>query len=59
MSERSKRLGAKEALFREVNERVLRSWRHELLEIERIVEEHPNYLVVEKQDPAAEEVALD
>jgi hypothetical protein len=32
---------------------------HELLEIERIVEKHPNYLVVEKQDPAAEEVALE
>lgn len=108
VSERSKRLGANEALFREVNERVadvvenfveieatispvnfncecghgdctdqiemtLIEYEavradptrfavrrgHEVREIERIVEEHPNYLIVEKQDPEAEEVALE
>jgi hypothetical protein len=100
---REERLGANEALFREVNERVaevaeqfvagvtrvdfncecgnrgcaeqiamtlgdyeaLRTVAthfvvvpgHEVPDIERVVERHPRYLVVEKQDPAAEEVA--
>jgi hypothetical protein len=107
MSEQSKRLGANEALFREVNERVAEVVEHfveieatispvefhcecstgecteqiamtlveyeavradptrfavkpghELPEIEVVVEENPTYLVVEKQDPDAEEVAL-
>lgn len=30
---------------------------HETLDIEQVVERHPNYLVVEKQDSDAEEVA--
>jgi acetone carboxylase gamma subunit len=30
---------------------------HEMPEIERVVARHPNYLVVEKHDPDAEEVA--
>jgi hypothetical protein len=30
---------------------------HEVPNIERVVERHPNYFVVEKQDPDAEEVA--
>jgi hypothetical protein len=100
---REERLGANEALFREVNERVaevaeqftagegpvdfscecgnrgcaeqigmtLAEYEavraeathfavvpgHEVLDIERVVERHPNYLVVEKQDPDVEEVA--
>jgi hypothetical protein len=103
---REERLGANEALFREVNERVAEVAEqfiageipdsrvdfncecgntdcteqiamtvveyeavraepthfavtpgHAVLEIERVVERHPNYLVVEKQDPDAEEVA--
>ena len=105
MGAREERLGANEALFREVNERVadvaeqflagetpatvnfscecgdlacteqvamtvdeyeaVRAKAtqfavvpgHEVLDIERVVERHPNYLVVEKQDPDAEEVA--
>ena len=32
---------------------------HEVPELERIAEEHPTYLVVQKQDPEAEEVALE
>lgn len=108
MSERGKRLGANEALFREVNERVaevvegfverepaigpvdfmcecgnrdctepitgmtLAEYQavradptrflvkpgHERREIERVVEEHPSYLVVAKRDPDAEAVAV-
>jgi maleate cis-trans isomerase len=102
---REERLGANEALFREVNERVAEVAEkfiadessdrvdfscecgsaactqqiamtmveyetvraeptrfavipgHEMPEIERVVARHPNYLVVEKQDPDAEEVA--
>jgi hypothetical protein len=100
---REERLGANEALFREVNERVaevaeqfmaggtrvdfscecgnrgcaeqiamtlgeyeaLRADAthfvvvpgHEVPDIERVVERHAHYLVVEKQDPDAEEVA--
>src|SRR5205823_1087015 len=100
---REERLGANEALFREVNERVAEVAEefiagegpvefscecgdgtcaekitmtvdeyeavrakatqfavvpgHEVPDIERVVERHPNYLVVEKQDPDAEEVA--
>ena len=106
MGERTTRLGANEALFREVNERVAEVVEHfveieatispvefncecgngdcteqiamtlveyqavradptrfavkpghELPEIEGVVEEHPTYLIVEKQDPDAEEVA--
>ncbi len=106
MGAREERLGANEALFREVNERVaelaerfsagdtrdsrfdfncecgksdcteqialtvteyegLRAEAthfavvpgHELPEIERVVERHPSYLVVEKEDPEAEQVA--
>ena len=30
---------------------------HELPEVERVVEQHPNYLVVEKQEDDAEQVA--
>jgi hypothetical protein len=30
---------------------------HEVLDIERVVDRHPNYLVVEKRDDDAEEVA--
>jgi hypothetical protein len=108
VSERSSRLGANEALFREVNERVAEVVEsfveieatinpvnfncecgnggctdqiemtlveyeavradptrfavrrgHELREVERIVEEHPNYLIVAKQDPDAERVAVE
>jgi hypothetical protein len=108
VSERSRRLGANEALFREVNERVAEVVEsfveieatinpvnfncecgnggcteqiemtlveyetvradptrfavrpgHELREIERVVEEHPNYLIVAKQDSEAEEVAVE
>jgi hypothetical protein len=101
---REERLGANEALFREVNERVAEAAQqfvevgespinfscecgdkacaeqiamtvaeyeavrseathfavvpgHEVPDIERVVSRHPNYLVVEKQDPEAEEVA--
>jgi maleate cis-trans isomerase len=102
---REERLGANEALFREVNERVAEAAQqfvadesqgpinfscecgsaactkqiamtvteyetvrakgtrfavvrgHEILEIEHVVERHPNYLVVEKLDPDAERVA--
>ena len=103
MGAREERLGANEALFREVNERVAEVAEefiagegpvefscecgdgtcaekitmtvdeyeavrakptqfavvpgHEVPDIERIVERHPNYLVIEKQDPDAEEVA--
>jgi hypothetical protein len=103
MGAREERLGANEALFREVNERVaevaerfmaggtrvdfscecanrgcaeqiamtlgeyeaLRAEAthfvvvpgHEVPDIEQVVERHPRYLVVEKQDPDAEEVA--
>lgn len=106
MGAREERLGANEALFREVNERVAevaerfiagdtRDSRfdfncecgnrdcaeqialtvaeyeavraeatrfalvpgHEVPDIERVVERHPNYLVVEKEDPDAEDVA--
>jgi hypothetical protein len=103
MGAREERLGANEALFREVNERVAEVAEefiaaegpvefscecgdgacaekitmtvdeyeavrakatlfavvpgHEVPDIERVVERHPNYLVVEKQDPDAEEVA--
>ena len=108
MGARDKRLGANEALFREVNERVadvaehfieietsispvdfncecgigdcteqipmtLAEYEdiranprrfavvpgHELPEIESVVEKHPAYSVVEKDDPEAEEVALE
>jgi maleate cis-trans isomerase len=102
---REERLGANEALFREVNERVAEVAEqflagetpdtvdfscecadvecvekiamtvgeyeavrakatqfavvpgHELPDIERVVARHPTYLVIEKQDPDAEEVA--
>jgi len=105
MGAREERLGANEALFREVNERVAEVADqflagetpatvnfscecpdgacvekialtvdeyeavrakptqfavvpgHEVPDIERIVERHPNYLVIEKQDPDAEQVA--
>ncbi len=105
MGAREERLGANEALFREVNERVAEVAEqfladetpatvnfscecpdgecvetiamsgaeyeavrakatqfavvpgHEVPDIERVVERHPNYLVVQKQDPDAEEVA--
>lgn len=103
MGAREERLGANEALFREVNERVAevaeqflagetpvnfscecgdracaeqiamtlgeyeavraKATRfavapgHEIPDIERVVARHPNYLVVEKQDPDAEGVA--
>jgi hypothetical protein len=32
---------------------------HELPEIERVVRRQPVYLVIEKEDPAAEEVAVE
>jgi maleate cis-trans isomerase len=102
---REERLGANEALFREVNERVAEVAEqfvadespnlinfscecgsaacteqiamtvleyetvraeathfavlpgHEMPEIERVVDRHPNYFVVEKQDPDAEAIA--
>jgi hypothetical protein len=103
---REERLGANEALFREVNERVAEAAEqflevedqrspvnfscecgsprcteqmpmtlaeyeavragpthfavvpgHELPDVERVVERHPTYVVVEKQDPEAAEVA--
>ena len=103
MGAREERLGANEALFREVNEHVAEVAEqfiagespvefscecgdgacvekiamtvdeyeavrakptrfavvpgHEVPDIERVVERHPNYLVIEKQDPDAEEVA--
>ena len=106
MGAREERLGANEALFREVNERVAEVAErfiagetgdgrfnfscecgdrgcteqialtvgeyeavraeatrfavvpgHEVPDIERVVERNPRYLVVEKQDPDAEEVA--
>lgn len=105
MGAREERLGANEALFREVNERVAEVAEqflagdtpdtvnfscecadgecvekiamtvdeyeavrakatqfavvpgHVATEIERVVAEHPNYVVVEKQDPDAKEVA--
>ena len=105
MGAREERLGANEALFREVNERVaevadqflagetpatvdfscecadgecvekiamtvgeyeaVRAKAtqfavvpgHEVPDIETVVEQHPNYFVVEKQDPDAEEIA--
>ena len=94
MGAREERLGANEALFREVNERVAEvaeqfdcecgdracaeqialttaeyeavraepTWfavvpGHEVPDMERIVERHPTYLVVEKQDGDAEEIA--
>lgn len=107
MGAREERLGANEALFREVNERVaevaeqflagetpatvnfscecadgacveriamtLEEYEavrakatrfavipgHEMPDIERVVARHPNYLVIEKQDPDAKEVALE
>jgi hypothetical protein len=105
MGAREERLGANEALFREVNEHVAEVAEqfiegespvefscecgdaactekialtvdeyeavrakptqfvvvpgHEVPDIERVVERHPNYLVIEKQDPDAEEVARD
>ena len=106
MGAREERLGANEALFREVNERVAEVAErfiagdtpdsrfdfncecgdrdcaeqialtvaeyeavraeatrfavvpgHEVPDIERVVERHSNYLVVEKEDPDAEDVA--
>jgi hypothetical protein len=105
VGEREERLGANEALFREVNERVAELAEqfmagetradfncecgdgecaeqiemtvteyetvraeathfavapgHEIPDIERVVERHSAYLVVEKRDPDAEEVALE
>jgi hypothetical protein len=108
MAARGQRLGAKEALFREVNERIVEVAEqllepgdesqpiefvcecgnascgeqielsveeyervraqparfavapgHELPEIERIVERHSRYVVIEKHDPDAEEVAIE
>jgi hypothetical protein len=105
MGAREERLGANEALFREVNERVAEVAEqflagetpatvnfscecgdgacvekmamsvgeyeavraeatqfavvpgHEVPDIERVVARHPNYFVVQKQDPDAEEIA--
>ena len=103
MGAREERLGANEALYRQVNERVAEVAEqfiegeervnfscecgdeacaeqipmtvgdyeavraeathfavvpgHEVPDIERVVARHPSYLVVEKQDPDAEEVA--
>jgi hypothetical protein len=103
MGAREERLGANEALFREVNEHVAEVAEqfmsgertvefscecgdgacvekiamtvdeyqavrakptqfavvpgHELPDVERVVERRPNYLIVEKEDPDAQEVA--
>ena len=103
MGAREERLGANEALYREVNERVAEVAErfieggdrvnfscecsdracaeqipmtvgeyevvraeathfavvpgHEVPDIERVIARHPEYFVVEKQDPAAEKVA--